>query len=107
MSPLHGDKDDHLSCRKSYKKKDDHFHLELAREPFNTPLIISLFSPPHSSPAGGAKSHACVCQTPLNLRGRRSVLPRSLLFCCEAGLMICCEAGLMLNDYVVCVNRKI
>ncbi len=64
-----------------------------------TPLIISLLSPLHSSPAGGAKTHTRVCQTPLNLRGRRSVLPRSLLFCCEASLIF--------SDFVVCVNRKI
>ncbi len=27
----------------------------------------------HSSPAGGAKTHTFVCQTPLNLRGRSAV----------------------------------
>ncbi len=46
---------------------------------------FSYYFPPlaasHSSPAGGAKTHTFVCQTPLNLRGRRLVSPRSLLFC--------------------------
>ncbi len=49
--------------------------------------IISLLSPLHSSPAGGTKTHMFVCQTALNLRGRRIVSPCSLLFCPDAGLI--------------------
>ncbi len=65
------------------KKKTD----RLIHAQSNFSRIISLLSLLHSSPAGGAKTHAFVCQTPLNLRGRSSVSPRSLLFCCDAVLI--------------------
>ncbi len=54
----------------------------------------------HSSPAGGAKTHAFVLQTALNLRGRSSVSPRSLLFCPDAG-------SIQTARNVVSVNREI
>ncbi len=64
------------------------------------PGYFAPLSASHSSPAGGAKTHTFVCQTPLNLRGRRLVLPRSLLFCPDSVLI-------QTVRNVVSVKRKI
>ncbi len=66
--------------------------LPLCTEP------ISLLSPLHSSPAGGAKTHALVCQTPL--RGRSSVSPSSLLLSRDA-------TNCLLKCSLLFLNRKI
>ncbi len=50
-------------------------------------IIFPPLAASRSSPADGAKTHAFVCQTTLNLRGRSSVSTCSLLFCCDAGLI--------------------
>ncbi len=49
-------------------------------------IIFPPLAASRSSPAGGTKTYAFVCQTTLNLRGRSSVSSCSLLFCCDAGL---------------------
>ncbi len=73
--------------------------------PSNFPRIISLLSPLHSSPAGGAKTQTFVCQTPLNLRGRSLVTSRSLLFCCDDGLIQTVRNVVSANSKIQFLNQ--